>query len=511
MNLRMILAREFRVLCRRRSGYAARIVLIGMVTVTWALLFAIGVHPSENLLGMSAMAQILLCFGAAVALSDTVGSERRNRTLGLLLLTPLRPWEVLLGKLFTGISWFLLCLAAILPVLALPLLEGEVTLPDVIRQFVGILGITFLGMITGLFASVIGRQAASSAGIAIALLLLLYLGPLLVAVLLDIADMLPSGGFFWIGPFFLTGLDYPQFGSWFLNMGILAFICLALLLLSLVLFRLVWNRERRFRTPGKRSTRNRRAPPPIRDGSNPYRALRRRFHSVRFYRIQTGLLLLCSIAFGLSSYDGGMDYYRLLICYILGLALHVLAYWRICLNATRLLHEERRCGILEPVLTSPLHSRSIRAGFGCQPGFYWTLILFLCWNLALFLGSARFSPPSDFQKFFHWIHLPLLVPLELFAIRAAGLWWSWHSGKPLRATLVLFLVHAVLSVPLFGVGALLLEAINWPSGSVLANAPVLCISLWALIRWSLALTLLLWGHVNNRYNMVRLRGGPMTG
>ena len=132
------------------------------------------------------------------------------------------------------------------------------------------------------------------------LLLLLYLGPFLVGILLEISGMFPRrGGFFRIVPLlFLIPelLDVSQFGSWFLNMGILAALCLVLLLLSPGLLHLVRNRERRSRTPAKRSTGNRKVPSPVGDGINPHHAFRHRHNPVRFHRILTGLPLLCSIA-----------------------------------------------------------------------------------------------------------------------------------------------------------------------------------------------------------------------
>ena len=520
MNLWTILVREFRILCRRRSNYATRIAFTGMALVAWALLFFSDASPGENLMLTATVVQVLFCFGTALALSDAIGSERRNRTLGLLMLIPLRPWEVLMGKLVGGASQFLLCLAATLPVLALPLLQGEVAMPDVVRQFASILGTAFLGMSAGLLASTIFRRAASSALAALTMLLGLYMGPYLALTLLASVGMDPTDhlDFYWMGPLILTLPGGPsELGSWPLNMGILAGICLALLLISLGLFRRAWKLDRQSRPSRKPSAGNRRPHAPLEDGVNPYRAMRRRRMAAGAYRIGTGLLLLSSITvhphhlfFGRWDPDAS-----LLISYLLGLVLYLLAYWRTCLNAVWPLHEDRQCGMLELILVSPLPARSIRAGLDCWPGFLWTLIALLLWNLALIRAGFLLDRGNRHDEFFAEFALPLhlgallFIPLELFAIRAVGLWWTWRSGKSIGTTIALFFLHVVFPVPLFVVIALILSVLAiLPFGPWIMHSPVVpSLVLWTLVRALLALSLLIWGRSNIRC-MVRSGEGP---
>ena len=67
---------------------------------------------------------ILFSFGAALAVSDVISAERREGTLGVLFLTSLRSWELLVGLALAAGARFLLCLVAIVPVLMLPILSG---------------------------------------------------------------------------------------------------------------------------------------------------------------------------------------------------------------------------------------------------------------------------------------------------------------------------------------------------------------------------------------------------
>ena len=253
MNLLAIFERELRVLGRKRSVYAVRTLFTAAILLTWACCRGFGdFTPAGVLIAMSIVGLILFGFGAAIAPSDAIGSERRNRTLGLLLLTPLRPLEVLFGKLFTCISQYLLCLAAILPVLALPLLGGGVEGSAVVRHFIGILAVSLLGMSVGLFASVLFRRAGASASLSFATMLLLFLVPFLGAILLDAYRN--SSGFLWMGPLHLafhdTGLP-ARYGSWSLSLTIVLGLGLGFLLPATVLFPRLWHRERRANIEGK--------------------------------------------------------------------------------------------------------------------------------------------------------------------------------------------------------------------------------------------------------------------
>ena len=172
--------------------------------------------------------------------------------------------------------------------------------------------------------------------------------------------------------------------------------------------------------------------------------------------------------------------------------------------------------MLELVLISPLPSRSVRAGPGHMPGFLRTLLLLLGWNLALIRAGVRLSSRSNmFDDEFHggilYLHLGalLLIPLEPFAIRAVGLWWSWRSGKPDRAAIVLFFVHVVLPAPLFVATVPILDTISGSIGRWLMRTSIPCIIIRTLIRGILALSLLLWSRPDNRDNMVRSRAGSM--
>ena len=163
MNIAAIVSREILVFSRNPKIYALRLALVGSIAVVWFLsseISSLSGPMSLRLLTYTA----LTFFGlTAVLLSaDTVSSERRNRTLGLLLLTPLKPAELLLGKLFSNSSHFLFCLIAVAPIFALTLLRGGLEWTDVVLELVNVVSMVVLALTVGLFYSTIGHQKVFS-------------------------------------------------------------------------------------------------------------------------------------------------------------------------------------------------------------------------------------------------------------------------------------------------------------------------------------------------------------
>ncbi len=75
------------------------------------------------------MSAVVLIVPGVTALS--IVSERERQTLPLLQVTQLTPLQLIWGKLASSMSFFLLLLAAVAPVVAVPLLFGGMSLGDV--------------------------------------------------------------------------------------------------------------------------------------------------------------------------------------------------------------------------------------------------------------------------------------------------------------------------------------------------------------------------------------------
>jgi ABC-type transport system involved in multi-copper enzyme maturation permease subunit len=129
-------------------------------------------------------ATFVLCCAACLLTADTISAERREGTLGLLLLTAVKPLDLLLGKFASSGLACLLGLVALLPVLALPLLSGGVSGGEAARTAAVLLNTLFLALSVGLWASARGVDRFRTARNALLVLAGLVLGPGLLGLLL---------------------------------------------------------------------------------------------------------------------------------------------------------------------------------------------------------------------------------------------------------------------------------------------------------------------------------------
>ena len=159
-SLPPVVERELRVASRQPSTYWSRtgagasgVVLICLVMVAQmatAPLAVVGQMTFRLLGGMAALTVLISVVQLAAA---AFAREKREDTLGLLFLTPLRPVDLVLGKLVsTSLSSFYRFLALV-PVLAVPLLAGGVTVGNFVLLVVALLNLIFLGATLGLWIS----------------------------------------------------------------------------------------------------------------------------------------------------------------------------------------------------------------------------------------------------------------------------------------------------------------------------------------------------------------------
>lgn len=91
----------------------------------------------------------------------TIVGERERQTLSLLQVTQLSPLQLILGKLTSSLSYFLLLVVAVAPIIALPLLFGGMSFGDVFAA----LGVMLLtAVMIGSVSIAISARARSSRG-----------------------------------------------------------------------------------------------------------------------------------------------------------------------------------------------------------------------------------------------------------------------------------------------------------------------------------------------------------
>src|SRR5712671_6724437 len=133
MTVLPIAERELRVAARSPRTYWSR-ALAALIVITIALLVfdsyaklgqtKVGGQQVFATLAYLALAYAL--FAGAALTADCLSSEKRDETLGLLFLTDLKGYDVVLGKLVATSVRSVYGLLATFPILSLPMLLGGV-------------------------------------------------------------------------------------------------------------------------------------------------------------------------------------------------------------------------------------------------------------------------------------------------------------------------------------------------------------------------------------------------
>src|SRR6185295_18833572 len=140
MLLLPIVDRELRVAARSGRLYLGRVTtgvaaLAMSLYLIWLARYALA-GPTAGMFILKAtsyMAWGLCVFGGVNRTCDSLSAEKRGETLGLLFLTHLQGYDVVLGKLLaSGLNAVMLLLGA-LPILSIPMMLGGVAANEMIR------------------------------------------------------------------------------------------------------------------------------------------------------------------------------------------------------------------------------------------------------------------------------------------------------------------------------------------------------------------------------------------
>ena len=160
MNAISVIDRELRAEARRPANYWLRVLAAGAIIVVFAsvmLTAALGPSLGQDLFG-ALDRTLTLTFWVVVPImtADCISREKREGTLGLLFLTPLTFFDVILGKgvihALRGVTLFL----AGLPVLVLPFMVGGITGNMVVEALLNQGTALLLGLAAGIYASTRG-------------------------------------------------------------------------------------------------------------------------------------------------------------------------------------------------------------------------------------------------------------------------------------------------------------------------------------------------------------------
>ena len=167
-----IIIRELRIGSRRWTSYWLRLLAAAAVVASiffwfeatrFNFLQAGGVlfgHMHRTMLvAIWILVPLMMC--------DCLSRERREGTLGLLFLTDLRAWDIVCAKAFVHVLHALTLWAAVLPIIAVPLLLGGLHWKAILLSVGWTLGSIFLAAAAGIAASSVSRRHAEAAILAI--------------------------------------------------------------------------------------------------------------------------------------------------------------------------------------------------------------------------------------------------------------------------------------------------------------------------------------------------------
>ena len=209
MTFLPIVYRELRVAARRRSTFRVRwwtaLIAIGMSFVSLAFVQMSRTRSAagSSVFGMLTFYVFGICLLAGVFLTaDLLSEEKRAGTLGLLFLTDLKGYDVVLGKFMAQWLNAFYCLLAILPALALPLLLGGVTGGEFWRMVLALINVLFFSLSAGILISAVGWEARRTMGSTFWVLVLASIAlPVLATVGARVSPSPVWSQLNWVSPF----------------------------------------------------------------------------------------------------------------------------------------------------------------------------------------------------------------------------------------------------------------------------------------------------------------------
>ena len=170
MTFLPIVERELRVTARRRATYWSRLGAAGIAFVLFAMVVVLfefsdgsvnfGTTMGPMLFGIFSWLSFAFVAVAGVFLtSDALSEEKREGTLGLLFLTDLRGYDVVIGKLLSTSLTAAYGLMAAFPVIGISFLLGGVTGGEFWRLVLVLFNTMFFSLALGMFISAISRDA----------------------------------------------------------------------------------------------------------------------------------------------------------------------------------------------------------------------------------------------------------------------------------------------------------------------------------------------------------------
>jgi hypothetical protein len=470
MNCLPVIEMEMRSASRKKSSFGLRLLFSIVGIATCLVVLAVpGVAPARKgrtMLVLLSFLSLTFCLAAGGFLTaDCVSSEKREGTLGLLFLTPLKGLDIVLGKLVChGLQMFY-GMCAVLPVFFLPLLTGGVTWAEVSRIVLALGLALLLSASVGMVVSVLGTESRRTITASLASVVLIAAVPMVYLILQSLLARTGSrSGVPQFSPVFtvMLGFDsnYRRVGGPALFWG----SAIALLGLSLILVVISGCLIGRvFRSMGSEgvSSRPRRISPYLAGvlERNPYEwALLRNAATVPSLGVLAyvfipffALMLVLSLA--TRYWAEGFS-----AAFFTALAIHVVTKLRFAVEATRQIQVDHQSGAMELLLVTTLPEQSILEGHQSAFRMISLRLLFLLiilnavleLTVILFANALHINSESFLMFTSLFVGGMVLAGADLSALRWLALLKGLKASSHAKAALLTF--GSTMLLPWVGFG-----------------------------------------------------------
>ena len=421
MQFLPIADRELRVASRQPRTHRLRLIAAAVGIAIGAYAFwvifrvaGIGGAGREVFNTLVHLAFIYCLFAGVSSTADCLSREKREGTMGLLFLTDLRSYEIVIGKLAAASLHVIYGLLATVPVFSIILVVGGVQAGEFSRIVLALFNTAFLSLSIGLFVSAASweerRAAQTASGIVVVFGFVL---PALGEYLRTKTNAIELGVFLTaLSPALTLNLgSIPTSSAKMFWWSLLAVHLLAWASLAFACWilprswkdrpatdRMSWRPRWEHWLAGD-DARRRASRRPLLDG-NPFFWLATRSRLV----ICETLLLICA-AILLAAWAAW--YFRstlspFIICVLLAITLHCIGKMQVCSAACDRLAQDKHSGVLETLLGTPLRISEIVRGqlLGVMRQFAGVitaviLLDFLMLILVLAFGGDEFAGAPD--------------------------------------------------------------------------------------------------------------------
>ena len=445
MTFLPIAGRELRVRSRQWGTYWQRVflVLTAVVIVAWIYFMSRHAPPAviggQVYTGLSIFIFIYCLLAGVRNTADCISEERREGTLGLLFLTDLKGYDVLVGKLFATSTSAFYGFFAFIPVLAIPFLMGGIEGERLILTSLALLNTLCLSLAVCLLTSTLVRSDRGATALAFLVIVLLTIGPSTVHGLMSVTFRSHSGDFdankwlYYGNPAFQFGLSLVGRGGVGINIADFWVSFYTVMFLSigcLVATALILPRSWQDRAPTVRRLKLRQR---WRQWTYGNAAIRRRFrirmtdrnpilwlsarNRFKPTQVWTFMAIVGLLWFWWYTRDrNALDEEPLF--WILVLVNLILKWW-VTAEATQQLGEDRRNGALELILSTPLSIRKVLSGQ--LQALWWKFgipcVLVLVLNFIILLMNVRDDS---------WVLVNVLgmvmFAVDLYTLSWVGMW-----------------------------------------------------------------------------------------